>query len=450
MPPDEKKARVSRESRVLILTIIVCVVVLLLLARLRFPEPDIVETTTQPLERLAARASYDALAADIERVEAMIAPSLVVLRTGSRVDTPRWVRDVLLPPDLATDLHHVAALRIDANTAVAAIDPNVGIDGIVGGQTKGTASILATDPVRRFSRVRVPEGPARALTVLPLASLRTPVYVVAVEGTQAGVTLRPVFLGRGDRFSKPRWTRPLLPLGGIAVAPGALLFSLAGEFLGSVVIEDGAPAVAGARDVLDTVEKLATAPSPIPATLGIAVQPLTPMLASATGAERGIVVSEVEADGLAAGVLQPADVITAADGQPVNAPDRFLLDMASHPVGKPVTLSVLRRGDTLEAEVVLAAETGVPAQGSGITFERVRGVGTRVAVAEGKGYALTGLRPRDVVVGTLETRDPTPEQLSRLLEGAQPGSLIVLLVRRNGDQRVVAVRMPAKADASRE
>ena len=157
----------------------------------------------------------------------------------------------------------------------------------------------------------VPEAPARELMVLALEALRTPVYVVAVEGTQAGVTLRPVFLGRGDRFGSARWARQLLPLGGIPVEPGALLFSLDGEFVGSVVVEDGAPAIADARDVLDSVARLASAPSAVPSTAGVSVQFLTPELASATGAPRGVVVSEVDPGGPASGILQAADVIEA-------------------------------------------------------------------------------------------------------------------------------------------
>jgi len=78
-----RSARISRESRVLVLTVVVCAGVLLLMARLRFPEPAPAtppEQSPAPLERLAARASYDALAADVQRVEPAIAPNLIVLR----------------------------------------------------------------------------------------------------------------------------------------------------------------------------------------------------------------------------------------------------------------------------------------------------------------------------------------------------------------------------------
>src|SRR5687768_13930623 len=90
-----RKARVSRESRLLFVTIGVAAIVLLGLARMRFPKPPVVDTATPPLERLAARASYDALAADIERVRALVAPNLIVLRLASPSDpSPRGLEEV--------------------------------------------------------------------------------------------------------------------------------------------------------------------------------------------------------------------------------------------------------------------------------------------------------------------------------------------------------------------
>lgn len=442
--------RVSRESRLLLLTIVVCALVLLLLARLRFPDQQMVEAGAQPLERLAARASYDALAADIERVEAMIAPNLVALRVAPRhVSIPRTLGDVLTRPQPPAGVHHVAALRLDGTTAVAAIDPGTRVDGIVGGPAAGTATVLAIDPVRRLSRLRVPEAPVRAVAPLALGSLRTPVYVVAVEATQAGVSLRPVFLGRGERFEAARWARPLLPLGGIGVAPGALLFSLAGEFLGCVVLEDGGPAIAGSLDVFETVEKLASGGALVPATAGVSVQPLTPDLGAATGAGRGVVVAEVDDGGPAAGILRPGDVITAVDGQEPGNPDRFLLQMASRPVGALVAFDIVRQGAPGQVTVALAAQPGPPEAAGHVDFERIRGIGTRViAGSPARGLPIAALERGDIVTGAGGLVDPTPTQLRRLLNDAAAGSFVVLIVRRDGQQRVVAIRSPRQPDAA--
>jgi hypothetical protein len=434
------QAPVSRESRLLLLAIAVCAVVLLVLARLRFPEtPATVDTTAPPLERLAARASYDALAADIQRVEALIARNLVVLRVAQPFDSiPRTTDDVLAGSAASGDVRHTAALRTDAGSAVAWLGPGTRIEGILGGGTGGgTAEVLAADPVRQIARIRVPEATSRALATVSLSSVQTPVYVVVVEGTQAGVTLRPVFLGRGDRFATARWSRPLLPLGGVAVSPGALLFSLAGEFVGMVVPEGGAPVIVGATDVLETAQTLASSPSRAPSTLGIAIQPLTPSLSMALGAHRGVVVSEVDPGGPAAGVLQPADVIAGVDDWSTDDPEDFLLRLAARPVGQAVALTVVRKREPLSLTAVVAARTRASA-GRGISFVPEPGVGTR-AVA-GSAFAGLDLEPGDVVVRAGNTRNPTPVQLQRRLEGSGQGEWVVLTIRRDGRQRIVAVR----------
>ncbi len=438
----------SRESRLLLLTVAVCAVVLLLLARLRFPDVPPIATAAPPLERLAARASYDALAADIQRVESMIAPNLIVLRVAPPLEsTPRRIRDALTRVEPASGVRHVAALRINGDTAIAAIDGGARIDGIVG--TSGgddSAAVLAVDPVRLVARIRVPEQSARPLAEVALASLQTPLYVVVVEGTQAGVTLRPVFLGRGDRFASARWSRPLLPLGGIAITPGALLFSLAGEFIGTVVVENSAPAIAGARDLLDTAEKLAAARQPTVADLGIAVQALTTALVAATGIQRGVVVSEVEADGAAATALEPSDVITAVDDWSTGNPDELLLRLASRPPGDAVKITFGRNGESRRTVVTLgAAKLDVPAHTT-IAFVAERGAGTRIG--PGSDASISGLQVGDVVTRVAATSAPTPAQLRRVLAQPTASGFAILVIRREGFQRVVAVPVGGRSHAT--
>jgi hypothetical protein len=445
--PAPRASRVSRETRLLLLTVGLCAVVLLVLARWRFPDREEVQTTAPPLERLAARASYDALAADIQRVEPMIAPNLIVLRVAPQFPpVPHDLRDVLARADSRTGVRHVAALRISPDTALAAIEPGARIEGIVGGGPGATAAVVAVDPVRRIARLRVPEAPARQLAQLPLASLPTPAYVVVVEGTQAGTTLRPVFLGRSDRFASARWSRPLLPLGGIVASPGALLFSLAGEFIGTVVSDTGAPAIAGARDVLDTVERLAAADPRAPADLGLAVQPLTPALATALGVERGVVVADVDPDGPAAARLAAADVIVAVDGWSTDNPDEFLLRMAARAPGEQVAVDAVRGGKPVKVSVTLAAAaTAVSNGAAAFSFATEPGVGTRVSAAP----AGSGLQPGDVITRAGAIAAPTPTQLRRLLARPAATGFAVLVVRRDGRQQIVSVPVSPPGDAPR-
>lgn len=426
--PAPRGARVSRESRLLLITVAVCAVVLLVLARLRFPDTAAVDSTAPPLERLAARASYDGLAADIQRVEPIIAPNFIVLRLAPHLRPgPHDIRDVLARPDSPSGVRHVAALRITADTALALIDEDVRIDGIVGAtEGTGAAAVVAIDRVRGIARVRVPDAPVRELSQLPLTSLQTPVYVVVVEGTQAGATLRPVFLGRGDRFGSSRWARPLLPLGGIAVSPGALLFTLAGEFIGTAVMENGAPAIAGARDVIDAAQQLASAPRAVPADLGASLQPLTPALAAALSVQRGVVVAEIDPDGAAqAAGLEPGDAITAVDDWSSDSPDELLLRLAARAPGETVNVAIVRNGQPRSVPVTLAP-----------------------AKLDSSGEAAAGLRPGDIVTRAGETDTPTQAQLRRVLARPTPSGFTVLIVRRDGRQRVVAVPVAGRSDAA--
>jgi PDZ domain-containing protein len=446
--PSSRGARMSRESRLLLVTVVVCAVVLLLMARLRFPQPASVPEPAEvpaPLERLAARASYDALAADVQRVEPMIAPNLIVLRIIARpLSRPQHLRDALTSGSTPAAVRHIAALRVSEDIAIATVDSGERVDGIVGQTGGGTASILAVDPVRRIARIRVPQEAVRQLAQIPLSTLPTPLYVVVVEGTQAGVTLRPVFLGRSDRFGSPRWGRPLLPLGGIAVSPGALLFSLSGDFIGTVVMDNGAPAIAGARDVIETGERLATNAPPVLADPGFGVQPLTAVLKAALGVERGVVVTDVEAGGSADGQLEAADVVTGIDDWSADDPDELLLRLASRGVGESVTIALIRNREPRTVKMLLQAASPPTPVGGSVSLITERGIGTRVTAVSG--FADVDLMAGDVITRTGSDLAPTPAQVRRFLAQPSSSGLAIVIVRRDGRQRVVAIPAGIRID----
>lgn len=434
--------------RLLILTILVSGAVLLLLARIRFPETSTpVDTAAQPLERLAARASFEDLATRIARLEASIGSSLVVLRLAPEAST-RLVRfsDLLHAGLQAADVWHVPALRIDATTAVAAVPPSARIAGIVSPQdVSGTAGIVAADPWRHVARLRVPEGPFRQVPQLSLTALETPAYIVAAEGTRAGVALRPVFVGRSARFAAARWSRPLLPLGGAVVVPGALLFTLEGAFLGCAVVEDGTLAIAGARDVLEAAERAGPG-GERPADPGLVLQALTPSLAAATGATHGAVVAEVASEAPAAGVLQPADVVTSIAGQPVGGPEWLLSELGRRLAGGPVAVTVLRAGQVVALEI--GARPGRAEGADDEVLQAVRGTGTAVVrVRPGSPLARGGVVAGDVILRAGARTEPSPADLRAALGQTPPGRHLLLVVRRGAQQHVAAIEGAAEADA---
>ncbi len=423
----------------LIVTMVIAGAVLLLLARFRFPgAPAAAMDATQPLERLAARASSEELAGRVARFERTMAGSLLVLRL-EQAGTPPSLRfaDLHAHPPPHGGVEHVPALRLDAGTALAVIPPDMEIRGVVGRQAGAT--LAAVDPVRHVARVRVAaEEPPAPLRQLALSNLQTPTYVIAVEGTRAGVAMRPVFVARADRYQSPHWPRPLLPLGGAALASGALLFTLDGELLGCAVVDDGMSAIASAADVVEAAGRARLGVRE-PVDPGLTLQPLTAPVAAATGATAGVVVAAVEPRGPAATVLEPGDVIVAMEGAAVPAPAELLLDLGTRLAAGPVRIAFVRQQQTHEAELRLAG----PAAGGGPwTLERVRGTGARVTALDGaSALAQAGVAPGDVIVRAGTIAAPTPAQIDALLRHTRSEGAPLLVVRRGDSQFVTAVRM---------
>lgn len=419
------------------MTVAVCAAVLLLLARLRFPGAQPVEVAAPPLERLAARASYDALAADVQRAEPKIKTNVIVLRVAAPTRAHAYdVWDALAGSEAVGSVRHIVAVRTSDDTAITLIDAQSRIDGIVGEDGAGVASMLGVDVVRGWALVRVPAAAGSAPEQRPISTLPTPIYVVVVEATQSGATLRPVFLGQGTRFTSVKWRRPLLPLGGIAISPGALLFTLDGEFIGAAAVDGGAPAIVSARDLFDTAARLAESGQGAASDLGLSVQRLTPELAVATGVQRGIVVAEVDPEGPASSVLEPGDVVTMVGDRSAEDPDGFLLEVAQRRTGETLDISFVRSGKTTTARLTVRAAMA-DAAARALSFATAPGVGTRVE--RGGRESADGLQPGDVVTRAAETVAPTPGQLRALLARPSTSGFLTLVVRRDGRQRVIAV-----------
>jgi len=444
-PPTATDSRVRRESRLLLITVLVCALVLILLARLRFPDAPAVDAAPPPFQQLAARASYEALAADMDRAEPLIRGHLVGLTvTTGEVPAPRTLADALAGPPAGR--RQVVAVRIDASSAVGLIGrPGDTTTATVSAANDGgaAAAVRAVDGLRGLATFAVAAVESRLLTVRPLATLPLPTYVVAAEPSPTGETLRPVFLGRAALVTSTRWAGEVLPLGGVPVSEGALVFTLDGAFVGAVTAEFGAPMLVGARALFNVADRLATGgPAGPLADPGITVQALTPAIAAALAVTRGVVVTAVEA-GAGDSTVEPGDVITAIAGQPVDAPDELLLRLAERRDPTPVPVTVVRDG--AETTATVAVEAGAPA---GTAMIAERGGGTRVVA--GPAPAIAGLRPGDVVVRAGTIALPSPARLrERLAADERAGRGTLLLVRREGRTLAVAVPPRPAADAAR-
>jgi hypothetical protein len=241
------RSGISRETRLLLVVIILSVGVLVVLSRFRFPdEPDGAPrtgATPLPLERLAARATYDELASIVADLGRRVTPAVSVIRAET-AQGGRFIPAVRLRPDIL--LAHVAA----DSRLLSFVDLQAAID------------VAAYDEARRLVLLRVPPDAARVARIgnTPPGSL-APRYVASMEGTRAGPALRPLFLGRADAIPDPRYEGGLFVLGGVLQAsPGALIFSLDGSFVGLCLIEGGDAAGVPARALDNAVTAMLRPP----------------------------------------------------------------------------------------------------------------------------------------------------------------------------------------------
>jgi serine protease Do len=225
--------------------------------------------------------------------------------------------------------------------------------------------------------------------------------------------------------------------------------------------------------------------------LGISATDLTPDLAKAMGLDanqRGALVADVTAGGPAdkaglhpstkqtqingVSVLVGGDVIIAVDGQQVQQFDDLISYLARNTeVGQKITLTILRDGKQMTVDLTLAARpqqgtaqsgsstatvgadlgiTGVtvtsqiaramnlPSNLSGVLVEAVQAggpadqagllAGTTTVTLSGQQVQIGG----DIVLGVDGVPVPTLDDLTALLQQAQPGLTVTLQVMRNG------------------
>lgn len=259
----DRDERSGRETRLLALVIVIALAALLVLARFRFPAADLSAVTPAqgPLERLAARSTYEDLAASVANLVQRVSGAAVVFQiqpepepdkaaTGRRGGSPeappppsRLVAGARIGGDLAI-VHVPAGYRVTAGQGLAA-----------------PVEVVAVDPRREIALVRAPSvfeiSSALAYQYNDFAGFS---YVGIVEAAVGGITAKPMFVGRADISADDRWPAPILVIGGSADIPaGALVFALDGRFIGlalpfdagSRVVVPG-PAIDAVRAVLES------------------------------------------------------------------------------------------------------------------------------------------------------------------------------------------------------
>jgi hypothetical protein len=255
--------RPGRETRLLVLVIVVSLAVLFLLARFRFPPAGLVAgpPSPGPLDRLAARATYDDLASAIAAVVQRVEPSVVVVQidTPPPEEKPRTSREkekAAPPAQPPPPPRLLPGIRLRPDLALVYVPAGMRVSPAQG--FGGPTSVFATDPKRELALVRVPvlgestTGVPNVLEGFPGFS-----YVAVVEAAMGGPTGRPVFIGRLDTSVDDRWQPSPSLIGGEPNAPaGSLVFAIDGLFIGMVLPQFGSLAVVPAAALNSVVTEL--------------------------------------------------------------------------------------------------------------------------------------------------------------------------------------------------
>jgi serine protease Do len=177
--------------------------------------------------------------------------------------------------------------------------------------------------------------------------------------------------------------------------------------------------------------------------LGVAILELTPELAAQFGLTetKGVLVSDVMDDSPAkkAG-FERADVITEYDGKPMDSPTHLRNAVAQTPIGRKVSIKVIRDKKTKTIEVTIA--------------EQPKSLGQAGSDENGESTAPTG------VLSDLDVRELTEELASRYGLKASDRGVVIVRVRpgstaeeggvREGDMVLEVNRKPINSIKSYE
>ncbi len=445
----------SRETRLLAATIAVSLLVLFVLSRFRYPEPAPAtrdSASAQPLARLAARAAFDDLSLAVRELSGRVSPSLLVVRAAT-APSPGGASGGASGSDTTATTRLMPALRVRDDAALVLVDEGTTVEAVIG--VTGPATVLARDPVRGLTLVRVPAAPAPVLStregLLPLAA---PGYLAVTEASAAGAALRPVFVGRSDGMGDPRWDAPLLTMGRqVANDAGAPVFMLDGRLAGVLSATDDVPALVPADVLLATVDRLLSGGLPAAGDIGVAVQRVDATIRRATGVSEGAAVAAVRADGPAATALLPGDVITAINGQLIRTVDDLRRRVARADPGSTLAVTLRRDSAFITRPVTVGTRSAAaPAPSAanpaasddrplGLTLRAVARAGSEVQrVQSGSLAEAAGLRPGDLIVSVGSTRQPAPADVTTAFSALPPGRALFLSVERDGQPRLVVLQ----------
>ena len=357
MPTDATRPRVSRETRRLLAAAGLALLALWILARLRFPErPASPNPVSTVLTQISPPTTFADLAAETARVEQRIAPLLsVVTWQPPRTEQPRVFAAWPWRDDLA-----IAMLPSASEAAT------------------GREDIRAVDQPTGLALVRVNRPDATARTIWTADRLDVARYFFAATPGASRPAITPVYVSSLMPRRSPAWSSEIWSLTtASALAPGALVFTAAGEWLGIAALENGEPIIVPAAAVLDLAAQLGQPRNPA-GEFGLQVQHLDATLGAQIGAaaDSGVVVAWVDPRGAASDALAVGDVIETVNGARTPTVFAWQVHSTRLATGAKAALQVRRGGKLQEISLIVPPASPVRQSAAlGLTF--VTGTGSR-------------------------------------------------------------------------
>lgn len=424
------RPRVSRETRLLLTTAFLAVAALWGLARVRFPDRPSAPNPVQPiLTQLAARPALDDLAAEIGELQPRLAPLVILFDDPTSGDHALHGGVAEARP----------ALRVRPEAAVVLLDRRKPMS------ERLRQDVIGLDPASGLAVVRVPSAAAPApVTWLP-GETQQPRYLIASDVSTGTLALRPVFVGSLVATVSPVWPDSVWTVPEqTELAPGSFVFTSDARLAGLVVEHGDRRAIVPGRLLLAEADRLLVPRVITAGYAGIEVQSLTPVLARATGASSGVVVTWVDPMGPAAATVVAGDVLEAANNQPVVSALHWDARAARLTSGERVELRIRRSGQSHDVTVVAAALRARQANPSlGLTLQSVPGTGAIVTRVEpGSASEKAGILAGDVIRRIGDAQAPTPGAIRRAFAGSAQGQALLVALTRGGTHHVMALEKP--------
>jgi hypothetical protein len=251
--------RWGRETRLLVLIVVVSLAVLLVLARFRFPAAtlSVAPAAPSPLSNLVSRAAFEELAEAMASTANRITPKVVVVRLAP-VRPPAAARGGRgadpSPNGMGTTL--VLGLRVRPDLALVRVPAGMMPAELV--DVSLQPEIVGADSKRELALIRLPASADGAIE--PADPFVGFAYLGEATATFDGPTLQPVFIGRTGQRQHERWPAALTGIDNRNVSDGSILFTIDGRLIG-LVVHDAAGTAVVPPAVIDTaVNELLSGP----------------------------------------------------------------------------------------------------------------------------------------------------------------------------------------------